>query len=97
VHRRRHGRRGHLRELAELAIGAQVSGISRQLSGAGCSGTRSHYRRGAAVGVGAQPIGEAAVVADDVYQLKVPVPIPLKFLGDRAERTENETVLFRAA
>jgi hypothetical protein len=37
------------------------------------------------------------VVADDVYQLKMPVPIPLKFLEDRAERNENETLLFRAA
>jgi glyoxylase-like metal-dependent hydrolase (beta-lactamase superfamily II) len=28
-----------------------------------------------------QPIGEAARVADDIYQLKVPVPIPLKFVS----------------
>lgn len=32
-------------------------------------------------GLGAQPVGEAAEVAEGVYQLKVPVPIPLVFVS----------------
>ena len=32
-------------------------------------------------GLGAQPVGEVAEVADGVYQLKVPVPIPLVFVS----------------
>jgi len=31
--------------------------------------------------LGTQPIGEAARVADGVYQLKIPVPIPLRFVS----------------
>jgi glyoxylase-like metal-dependent hydrolase (beta-lactamase superfamily II) len=32
-------------------------------------------------GLGTQPVGEAAEVAEGVYQLKVPVPIPLVFVS----------------
>ena len=28
-----------------------------------------------------QPVGQAALVAEDVYQLKVPVPLPLVFVS----------------
>ncbi len=31
--------------------------------------------------LGAQPVGEAAPVADGVYQLKLPVPFPLRFVS----------------
>ena len=31
--------------------------------------------------VGSQPIGEAALVADGIYQLKLPVPLPLRFIS----------------
>jgi glyoxylase-like metal-dependent hydrolase (beta-lactamase superfamily II) len=31
--------------------------------------------------LGAQPIGEVSCVVDDVYQLKLPVPFPLKFVA----------------
>jgi len=31
--------------------------------------------------LGTQPVGEVAQVAEGVYQLKVPVPIPLVFVS----------------
>jgi glyoxylase-like metal-dependent hydrolase (beta-lactamase superfamily II) len=87
VHRRRNGRSGHLREPAELADSQSalqlVSGwllIGRPLA------------LSVAVGIfltdavapsdlATQPIGEAAQVAEGVYQLKLPVPLPLRFVS----------------
>src|SRR5919112_4972007 len=44
--------------------------------------------------LGTQPIGEAARVADGVYQLKVPVPIPLRFVSAYLiEGTDGWTLL----
>ena len=32
-------------------------------------------------GLGTQPIGEVSRIVDGVYQLKLPVPFPLKFIA----------------
>ena len=32
--------------------------------------------------LGAQPVGEVALIVDGVHQLKLPVPFPLRFVSD---------------
>jgi hypothetical protein len=49
----------------------------------------------AASKLGVQPIGEATRVAKGIYQLKLPVPFPLRSCC-RAERVEEETLAYRA-
>lgn len=43
--------------------------------------------------LGAQPIGEVAEVARDVYQLKLPVPLPLRFVSVYLIRDDGWTVV----
>jgi glyoxylase-like metal-dependent hydrolase (beta-lactamase superfamily II) len=44
--------------------------------------------------LGTQPIGEAARVSEDIYQLKLPVPFPLKFIASYlVEGREGWTVI----
>lgn len=44
-----------------------------------------------------QPVGEAALVAEGVYQLKVPVPIPLVFVSAYLTRADEGRTLMTPA